>query len=37
MQEKRGDSEEEKKALYEEIGKLKMQLDWIKEKCSIAS
>ena len=25
--------EEEKKMLYEEIGKLKVQLDWIKKKC----
>ena len=25
--------EEEKKLLYEEIGKLKMQLDWVKKKC----
>jgi transposase-like protein len=32
----KNDPEEEKKALYEEIGKLKMQLDWVKKKCSIA-
>ena len=27
--------EEEKKMLYEEIGKLKVQLDWLKKKCGL--
>lgn len=29
------DPEEEKKVLYEEIGKLKIQLDWVKKKSGI--
>lgn len=32
----KSDPEEEKKALYEEIGKLKMKLDWVKKKCGLA-
>jgi transposase-like protein len=34
---KTDDKEEETKRLYEEIGKLKMQLDWLKKKCGIES
>lgn len=32
---RKNDLEEEKKTLYEEIGKLKMQLDWVKKKYGI--
>ncbi len=28
-------SETEKSALYEQIGKLKMELEWLKKKCGI--
>ena len=28
-------SEEEKSRLYEEIGRLKVELDWLKKKCDV--
>ena len=32
---KRSDGEVEKEALYEEIGRLKMELDWLKKKVGL--
>jgi len=32
---KRADSEVEKDALYEEIGRLKVELDWLKKKVGL--
>jgi transposase len=35
QQQKARDSEVEKEALYEEIGRLKMELDWVKKKAGL--